>query len=339
MIDDIHTLTGRQKTAILLVALGPETASKMLRKMNEEEVEKITFEIADLDIVSPEVRNQVVEEFYNLALTREYISKGGIEYAKSILEGSFDAGKVGEMVRRVQGAIEKRDFHTLKNIDAAQLVNFIQKEHPQVIAVILAHLESRQAAEVFSKMREELQGEVAFRIATMEKSSPDLIKDIEEILEEKTATLLKQDTRVRGGPESLVQILIDADRSTERRIVDYLEDEDPELATKVKNMMFVFEDIMLIDDRSIQRILKEVDTKELAIALKGATDDVREKIFSNMSTRAATTLKEDLEILGPMKVSIVEGAQQKVVSVIRRLEEEGEIVIIGRGGKKDEVIL
>ena len=339
MVDDIKNLSGRQKTAVLLVALGPEAASKILQKMGDEEIEKITFEIADLEVISPEIRNQVVEDFYNLALTQDYISKGGIDYARSILEGTFGSGKAGEMVRKVQGAIEKKDFHTLKNIDATQLVSFLQNEHPQVIAVILSHLESRQAAEVFSKMREDRQGEVAHRIATMEKSSPDLIKQVEAILEEKTATLLKQDTQVRGGPESLVEILLDADRSTERRIIDYLEEEDPEMATKVKNMMFVFEDILLIDDRSIQRVLKEVDTKELAVALKGATDEVRDKIFKNMSTRAATTLNEDLEILGPMKLAIVEGAQQKIVNVIRRLEEEGEIVIIGRGGKQDEVIV
>ena len=323
-------LNSRQKAAVILAVLGPESAAEVVKHLSEEQVESLSLEMARLDKITPEVRSNVVQEFHDMAQAQDFIAEGGVENAKKVLEKAFGAEQADLMMRRVVNAMQIVPFEFLRRADPQQLLTFIQNEHPQTIALILAYMPTNQAGMMLTKLPQELRGEVAERIAVMERTPPEVIRKVESVLEKKMSNVINEEVSIAGGPKALVDLLNRVDRQTERLILDSLTEKNPEMADTVKNMMFVFEDIVQLDDRAIQAILKEVDIKELGTALKGVSQEVQEKIFGNMSERAMGMLKEDMEFMGPVKLRVVEESQQKIVATIRRLEDSGEISI-GRG--------
>lgn len=331
-------LSGRQKAGVLLLALGPELAGAIFQFLTEEEVEALSLEIADLHVITKETRTEVLAEFYELAIAQEYISKGGLRYAKDLLESAMGANKASEVLRRVQLALERRDFQLLRNVDPGQLVNFIKNEHPQTISLILSHLESRQAAEILRRLNEDVQVEVGYRVATMEPVPPETVHEVERMLEKRTQSLSLLDSPGKTGIDTMVNILVEADRPTEKRILEGIEGHNSQVATDIRNRMFVFEDVNFLDDRSIQRLLKEIEASELTLALKAASEELRTLFFKNMSSRASQALGEDLEVMGPVRLRTVEEAQQKIVAMVRKLEDEGEIAAITRGSGGDEFV-
>lgn len=330
-------LTGRQKAAILLIALGPEIAAQIYKHLKDEEIEQLTLEIANMRRVDPKLKEEVVEEFHQMCVAKEYIAQGGIEYAKEILERALGTQKALDVINRLSSTLQVKPFDFVRKTDPSQLLNFIQGEHPQTIALIMAYLDPDKAAAILSALPPERQADVARRIALMDRTSPEVIREVEKILERKLSSLVQEDFTSAGGVKTLAEVLNRVDRSTEKAIMENLEVRDPELAEEIKRLMFVFEDIVQLDDRSIQRVLREVDSKELALALKGASEEVFNKIRRNMSKRAADMLKEEIEFMGPVRLRDVEEAQQKIVNIIRKLEEAGEIVIARGGG--DEIIV
>lgn len=320
-------LSGRRKAAILLVALGPEIAAEIYRNLSDAEIEQITVEIAALGNLNSDTISLVLEEFYHTAMAQQYLGTGGIQKARDILEKALGPRKALEIIARLQGVLQVTPFDFVKRVEPEHLLNFIQGEHPQTIALILSHLAPEQAAPIISALPPEQQAEVAMRIATMDQTAPEITREVERVLERKIATVLSQEFTTVGGVEALAELLNRVDRTTERSIMETLEAENAELADAIKKRMFVFEDVILLDDRSIQQVLKEVDQRELAIVLKGSSDEVKNKIFGNMSQRAAEIVKEDMEFMGPVRVRQVEEAQQRFVAVIRRLEEAGDITI------------
>ena len=329
---------GIKKAAILLVSLDQEIASQILGVLDAETLEKVTQEIAKLGMVSQEERDQVVEEFYQMNVARQYVQQGGIEYARTLLKKSLPGNQADHIVRNVEHAITSRPFSFLQKTDPQNLLTFIQDEHPQTIALVLAHVEAAQAAEVIRGLSQKKQVDVVRRLAAMETTNPDVIREVEEGLEKRMSTVVSQKFEKTGGVEAVAQILNLTDRTTEKGIMESLEEESPELTEEIRKLMFVFEDIMLVDDKGVQQVLKEVDTEDLALAMKTASEELKEKIFRNMSERAANLLKEDMEYMGPVRLSEVEAAQQKIADVVRRLEEAGELIIQGRGGEEQVVV-
>lgn len=331
-------LTPIQKAAIALVAFGTEVSSRVLKTLNEDDLEKITVEIANLREVPPGIEEKVIKDCHDIFMARKYVSQGGIDFAKGILERAVGSKKAVELLNRLESSLRTSGFNLLKNIDPAQLVNFIRNEHPQTIALILTQLVPQQAAAVLAELPPELQAEVSLRVATMEKISPGVLKEVEATLEGHFKDTAGRDLSVSGGAKTIAEVLNIIETSAEKNILQAIEAEDADLAADIKNMMFVFDDLVLLDDRSVQRLLKEVETKDLAISLKAASDDVKNKIFTNVSERVSVLIKEEIEFMGPMRLSDVESAQQRIVETVRRLEEEGQIVISGRGGKDDVIV-
>jgi len=329
--------TGREKAAMLLISLGPEKSAEIFKHLKEEEIEQLTLEIANIRTVTPDEKEKVLEEFYQICLAQEYIAEGGIGYAKEILEKALGTQKALDVINKLTVSLQVRPFEFVRKADPAQLLNFIQKEHPQTIALILAYLKPQQAAVVMAALPQDKQADVARRIATMDRTSPEVIKEVERILEKNLSSLVNEDFTAAGGVQAIVNILNAVDRGTEKYIMETLEIEDTDLAEEIRKRMFVFEDILTLDNRSIQRFLREVDNNQLALALKGATEEVQKVIFSNMSKRLAEMIKEDIEFMGPVRLKDVEEAQQKIVNIIRKLEDAGEIVISRGGG--DEIIV
>lgn len=328
-----NKLTGSQKAAILFITLGPEASSGILKRLPEPEIQKITYEIANITSVNSEQRQAILDEFLQINKAKDYILEGGMDYAKTLLSKAIGPQRANEILEKVSEATQQyRPFAIARKADPSQLLNVISFEQPQTIALILCYLQPEKAAQVMAELPEEMQSEVAFRIATMSNTSPMVIKEIEKVLESKLSSVVRTEMTVIGGVPSLVDILNQVDRTTEKNITEGLEREDAELADKVKSSMFVFEDIITLDDVSIQRILREVDVKDLSLALKGCSEEVAEAIYRNQSKRAAASLKEDMEFLGPVRLMDVEKSQQAIVSIIRRLDEAGEI-IISRGGE------
>jgi len=322
---------------MLLITLVPELSPKIFKHLKEDEIEQLTLEIANIRSVSPQDREKILEEFYQICLAQEYIAEGGIGYAKDVLEKALGTEKAMEIINKLTVSLQVRPFDFVRKADPSQILNFIQSEHPQTIALILAYLKPQQAAVVLSSLPQEKQADVAKRIAQMDRTSPEIIKEVERILEKKLSSLVVEDYTATGGLQSIVDILNSVDRSTEKYIMETLEIEDSDLAEEIRKRMFVFEDILQLDNRSIQRFLREVDNYQLAVALKGATEEVQNVIFSNMSKRLAEMIKEDIEFMGPVRLKDVEEAQQKIVNVIRKLEDAGEIIISRGGG--DEIIV
>ena len=330
-------ITGLQKAAILLIALGPEKSSNIFKHLKEEEIEELTLEIANTRTITPQVKDAVLDEFYQVCLAQQYIAEGGINYAKEVLEKSFGVDKARDVIGKLTASLQVKPFEFVRKTDPSQLLNFIQDEHPQTIALILSYLSAAQSALIISALPPDRQADVAKRIAVMDRTSPDIIKEVEKVLESKLASLVNQDYTIIGGVDAVVEILNTVDRGTEKHIMETLEIEEPELADEIRKKMFVFEDILLLDDRAIQRVLRDVDNSDLAIALKGSNEDVQNAIFNNLSKRLAVMIKEDMEFMGPVRMKDVEEAQQKIVNIIRKLEDSAEIVISRGGG--DEIVV
>ena len=330
-------INGLQKAAILLIALGPEKSASVFKHLKEDEIEELTLEIANTRSVTPQLKEDVINEFYQICLAQQYIAEGGISYAKELLEKSFGSDKARDVIGKLTSSLQVKPFEFVRKTDASQLLSFIQDEHPQTIALILSYLAPNQASMIISALPPDRQADVAKRIAIMDRTSPDVIKEVERVLESKLASLVNQDYTIIGGVDSVVEILNAVDRGTEKHIMETLEIEEPELADEIRKKMFVFEDILLLDDRSIQRVLREVDNNDLAIALKGSNEDVQNAIFNNLSKRLAVMIKEDMDFMGPVRMKDVEEAQQKIVNIIRKLEDSSEIVISRGGG--DEIIV
>ncbi len=333
----VSEYSGKEKAAMLLITLGPEKSAQIFKHLKEEEIEILTLEIANMRTVLPDVKEQVLDEFYQICVAQQYITEGGISYAKQILERALGEQKAVEVISKLTVSLQVRPFDFVRKADASQIINFIQTEHPQTIALILSYLRPQQAAQVLSSLPGDKQADVARRIASMDRTSPDIIKEVEKALEKKLSSLMTEDYTSVGGVDSIVEILNSVDRTTEKTIMETLETEDVELAEEIRKKMFVFEDVITLDNRSIQRVLREVDNGDLALALKGSTEQVQSVILANLSKRLAAMIKEDMEFMGPVRMKDVEEAQQKIVNVIRRLEDAGEVVIARGGG--DEIIV
>ncbi|MED0714462.1 flagellar motor switch protein FliG [Aeribacillus composti] len=330
-------LNGRQKAAILLISLGPEASASVYKHLTEEEIEKLTLEISSVRKVDSQKKEEVIEEFHQIALAQDYIAQGGIQYAKEVLEKALGGEKASEIIRRLTSSLQVRPFDFVRKADPAQILNFIQNEHPQTIALVLSYLDAKQSGQILSSLPQEVQADIAKRIAIMDRTSPEVINEVEQVLEKKLSSTVTEDFTETGGIETVVEVLNGVDRSTERTILEALEVQDPELAEEIKKRMFVFEDIVTLDNRAIQRVIREVDNNDLMLALKVASDEVKEIVFKNMSTRMAETFKEEMNYMGPVRLRDVEEAQSRIVEVIRRLEDAGEIVIAR--GQGDEIIV
>ena len=330
-------MDGVEKAATLLITLGPEKSAKIFKHLKEEEIEQLTLEIANTSSVSPQTKEKVLSEFYEICLAQQYIAEGGIGYAKELLEKALGEEIAKDVIGKLTASLQVRPFEFIRKTDPSQLLNFIQDEHPQTIALILSYLPASQASMVVSSLPPEKQADVARRIAQMDRTSPDVIKQVEKVLERKLSSLVNQDYTIVGGVDAIVSILNSVDRGTEKHIMETLEVEEPELADEIRKKMFVFEDILSLDDRAIQRVLRDVDNSDLALALKGATEEVQNVILNNLSKRLAVMIKEDMEYMGPVRMKDVEEAQQKIVNIIRKLEDSAEIVIARGGG--DEIIV
>ncbi len=330
-------ITGLQKAAILLIALGPERSAGIFKHLKEEEIEELTLEIANTRSITPQVKEEVINEFYEVCLAQQYIAEGGISYAKELLEKALGTEKAMDVIGKLTASLQVKPFEFIRKTDAQQLLNFIQDEHPQTIALILSYLSASQAAMLISALPPDKQSDVAKRIAVMDRTSPEIIKEVERVLESKLASLVNQDYTIIGGVDAVVEILNAVDRGTEKHILESLEIEEPELADEIRKKMLVFEDILLLDDRAIQRVLRDVPTDDLALALKSTNEQVQNAVFNNMSKRLAVMIKEDMEFMGPVRMKDVEEAQQKVVNIIRKLEDSGEIIISRGGG--DEIVV
>ena len=337
MAKDTENVSGLQKAAILLIALGPERSANVFKHLKEDEIEELTLEIANTRNITPKVKDSVISEFYQVCLAQQYIAEGGINYAKEVLEKSFGADRAMDVIGKLTASLQVKPFEFIRKTDASQLLNFIQDEHPQTIALILSYLSAAQSALILSALPPDRQADVAKRIAIMDRTSPEVIKEVEKVLESKLSSLVNQDYTIIGGVDAVVEILNTVDRGTEKHIMETLEIEEPELADEIRKKMFVFEDILLLDDRAIQRVLRDVDNGDLATALKGSNEEVQNAIFNNLSKRLAAMIKEDMEFMGPVRLKDVEEAQQKIVNVIRKLEESAEIVISRGGG--DEIVV
>ena len=330
-------ISGLQKASILLIALGPEKSATIFKHLKEDEIEELTLEIANTRSITPQIKEEVIDEFYEVCLAQQYIAEGGIGYAKELLEKALGADKAMDVIGKLTASLQVKPFEFIRKAEASQLLNFIQDEHPQTIALILSHLPLSQAAIIVSSLPPDRQADVAKRIALMDRTSPDVVKEVEKVLESKLSSLVNQDYTIIGGVDAVVEILNTVDRGTERHIMETLETEDPELAEEIRKKMFVFEDILLLDDRAIQRVLRDVENNDIAMALKSANEEVQNAIFNNVSKRLAVMIKEDMEFMGPVRMKDVEEAQQKIVSIIRKLEDSGEIVISRGGG--DEIVV
>jgi|SRR6056297_322625 len=330
-------LTGKEKAAVLLVSLGPDVSAQIFQHLDDEEIEELTLEIANMRQVDKETKDETLREFYHLAEAKDYINRGGIDYARDVLKKALGDEKAGDILERLTATLQVRPFDAIRKTDPSQLLNFIQGEHPQTIALVLSYLQPGQASQVLSSLPQEVQTEVSKRVAVMDRTSPEIIKEVEKVLEQKLSSVVTNEYASAGGIEAIVDVLNQVDRGTEKNILDHLEEDDPELAEEIRQRMFVFEDITVLSDQAIQLVVRQVDSHDIALALKTASDEVKEKLLSNMSNRAREMLEEDMEYMGPVRVREVEEAQQGIVNVIRELEDSGEIVIAR--GEESEVVV
>ena len=334
----IDDLTGVRKAAILLLSLDSDASGLMLKAMPTKAVEEVTRELASIGSVPKRLRDEVVTSFYNLAVAQNWAIEGGLENARMLLSKSLSKEDADAIMQRISHQVRKTPFAFLQKAESSNLLTFIQDEHPQTIALIVSHLPYSKASEILGGLPTPKQIEVVKRVANMEQTNPEVIAEVEKGLEARLANMLNQSFEKLGGINSVAEMLNLTDRTTEKSIMEGLEADDPDLVEEIRRLMFVFEDINLVDDKGIQAVLKEVENDELALALKTASSDLQEKIFRNMSERASTLIREDMEFMGPVRVSDVEASQQRIVDIVRRLEDAGEIIISGRGGDKDLVV-
>ena len=320
---------------MLLASLGPHTASRVMASFNEEEVDQVTLTLSGLGTVDADLKSQVLDQFYEMAVAKRFVTQGGIDYAKELLQESFGSEKAFEILNRLQTSLQEVPFQFLKKADPSQICGFIQEEHPQTVALILAHLPPAVSAIILSSLPQAVQSDVVIRIAGMDRTAPEIVREVERVLERKMAAVFSQGFTFAGGVKDVAEILNMIERAAEKTIMADLEERDPVLADEIAKLMFTFDDIVNVDDAGIQKTLREVDSKDLALALKASSADVAEKVYKNMSERAREMVKEEIEFMGPVRMKNVEEAQQKIVAVIRKLEESGDVVISGRGGGGD----
>ncbi len=337
-IKSLEDLTGVRRAAVLLVALHQDTAAKIMRCLSRERLEEISREIAAIDAIAPEVRDYVIREFYNLLMARQYVDAGGMSWARALLQKTLPPDEARRIMAIIEHQVHEQPFSFLQKTEKENLVTFLQEEHPQTIALVLSHLPPGMATDILSALPTKRQIEVVSRIANMDQTSPDVIKEVERGLEKRLAGLVSERFERVGGVQAVAEILNMAGRATEKAILEGLEEENPQLVEEIRRLMFVFEDIIRVNDKGIQAVLKEIANEELALALKTASEELKAKIFKNMSERAAQLIKEEMEFMGPVRVSDVEAAQQKIVDVVRRLEDAGEVIIAGRGGEKELIV-
>ncbi len=338
-IQKTEGLTGLRKAAVLMVSLETDIASKIMANLSTEEIEILSMEIARMEEeVTPDVRDSVVREYYQTYMAAKYVEQGGIEYARMLLEKSLSPEDAATILADLEQSIQQTPFHFLKQADTESLLTFIMDEHPQTISLIMAHLHPKQASEILSGLTPKKQLEVVKRISRMEQTTPEAIREVEKGLEARLSSIVNQDLERAGGVENIAEILNLVDRTTEKGILENLEEEDPDLVEQIRKLMFVFEDLILVNDKGIQAVLKEVEHDELALALKTASEELQNKIFKNMSERASSLIKENMEFMGPTRLSDVEQSQQRIVDIVRRLEEAGEVIVAGRGGE-DEIVV
>ncbi len=336
----LDEVDGKTKAAVFLACLGPEAAGRVLAKLEDDEIEQLTLDLSSLGAVEPDTREAVLEEFYQMAVANKYVTHGGIDYARNLLEKALGPEKALDVLTKLQGSLQEIPFEFLKKADASQISSFIQDEHPQTISLILAHLSPQTSAIILSALPQPVQADVVKRIATMDRTPPEMVREVERVLERKMASVFSQGFTFAGGVKDVAEILNMVDRNAEKAIMADLEEQDPELADEIARLMFTFDDLMYVDDSGIQKALREIEQKDLALALKSANEEVRDKIFRNMSQRAREMIQEEIEFMGPVRLRNVEEAQQKIVGVIRRLEEAGELMIEGRGGgSEDEIVV
>lgn len=331
------SLTGKQKAAILLISLGPDVSAQVYKYLSEEEIEKLSLEISSVKKVDSALKEDILDQFHQIAVAQDYISQGGIGYAKSVLEKAFGKQEASSIINRLTSSLQVRPFDFARKADPQQVLNYIQGEHPQTIALILSYLDAEQSGQILSALPKNVQADVARRIAVMDSTSPEIITQIEQVLEKNISSSMTEDYTQTGGIQTVVEVLNGVDRSTERTILEALESQDPELAEEIKKRMFVFEDIVTLDNRTIQRVIREVENDDLRLSLKVASNAVKDIVFQNMSERMVSTFKEEIEFMGPVRLKYVEEAQTRIVNVIRGLEEKGEIVI-ARGGGDDIIV-
>ena len=336
--ETVLDIAGIRKAAIIMVSLGRDLASEVMGRLSTERIEEITREIAAIESISPAEQDKVLSEFYNLAMAQRYMEQGGLSYAQALLEKSLPSEDARKILKQITQSIQQAPFQFLQKAESENVLTFIQDEHPQTIALILAHMPDQRSAEILAGLPQQKQVEVVKRIASMEQTNPEVIKEVEAGLENRLSDIVSQTFDKAGGIEAAAGILNLSDRSTEKGILESLETDDPDLVEQIRRLMFIFEDIMLVNDKGIQAVLKEVDNEELALSLKTASDDLKNKIFNNMSERAAQLIKEDMEYMGPVRLSDVESAQQKIVDIVRRLEDAGELMVTGRGGDSELVV-
>jgi len=330
-------ISTKEKAAVLMITMGKERAAKIYKYLSEEEIEQLTLAITTMRRVEPDIKESVVDEFFQMCIARKYISEGGIDYAREILAKAFGEDRTNDLIMKLSSSLRVKPFDFIRKADSTQVLNFIQNEHPQTIALILSYLEPRHAAQILANLPLDKQTSVIARIANMGVTSPEYIKETERVLEKKLSTMNFGDKTSTGGIDSLVSILNSVDRGTERHLLESLEETDAELVEEIRKRMFVFEDVVKLGNTAIQRVLKEIDNRDLAVALKGSSAEVADVIFKNISSRLQEMIKEDMEFMGPVRVRDVEEAQQKIVNVIRQLDDAGEIII--SRGSEDELIV
>ena len=329
-------IAGKAKAAILLVFLGPDTSRTILQSLSDQEIETLTIEIAKQRKISTEEKLSVLFEFEQMMMARKFYAEGGLEYAKLLLEKTVGPGRALEILARMGTSLQLQPFEAARTADPSQLATLIQNEHPQLVAMIMAYLQPEKAAVVLQSMDHDSQIEIAKRLALMDRTSPEITREVENYLEEKLSSIIGQDLTTVGGIDTIISVLNSVDRATEKTIIETMEVQEPILADEIKKKMFVFEDVVLIDDRGLQRLFKEIDQKDLSLALKGVTDEVKEKFYKNMSKRAAEMLKEDMAYMGPVRMRDVDQAQQRIVKLVKKLESKGEI-IVSRPGEEEMI--
>jgi flagellar motor switch protein FliG len=336
-IPSTKELTGKQKAAVLLMSMDVDIASKVFKELDMREVETIAVEITNLRDLSPNIVEDVIEEFYQLMTAQNYMVEGGLDYAQVLLEKSYGMDRAREIIEKIRVLTTVRGFNILKKSDPQQLASFLSKEHPQTVALILSHLPPDQSADVLAEFKDDVRTEAIMRIATIGKVSPQLVSEIEHVVDQIAEQTLSQNLAQAGGSQLVANILNKSNNAMAKSMLENIEEKRPDMALEIKRLMFLFEDIILIDDKGIQRILRDVDKKDLAMSLKVSDEKIRTKIFKNMSERAAAVVKEELEYMGPVKLKDVESAQMRIVDLVKELEQNEEISIGGRG--KEDVFV
>jgi len=330
-------MSSKEKAAILLISLGKQYSAELYKYLTDEEISDMTLSITTTRRVEPELREQIINEFYEMCLTQKFITEGGIDYARDVLEQAIGSEKAEEMIRKLSSSLQVRPFDFIRRVDATQILNVIHNEHPQIIALVLSYIEPRQSAQIIASLPSERQTEIISRISSMGSTSPEYVKEAERILERKITSMGFTENIIVGGIDTIVEIINSLDRSSEKNILESLDVNDSELADEIRKRLFVFEDIAKLNNVTIQRVLREINNADLAVALKMAGEDVTRVIFSNISKRLQDMIKDDMEVMGPVRVRDVEEAQQRIVNVIRKLEDEGEIIVAR--GDSDELIV